>query len=431
MTKRDMVTIAWKNLMRRKGRTILTVLGMVIGVTAIIVMVSLGLGLSKSQMDMVKQWGSLNEVDVSPGWSNDGSDSPIKITDEVIAQIEQMEGVSSVIPMVRGNLPVKYGKLSGDLSLIGIAPEDMDKLGYTLGAGRSLQAGDRISVVLGSQVGDSFYDPTDEKYWENYQYDPEKIYQKTLAMVNQRLDGQLENFETSKIKKLKVEVVGVLSDEGNSGATWNVYAPLSFVEDCRKFTLTEEEKKAEKKNGKSYQQIKVLTEDMVYSKAIAEELTNQGYYADSIATTLEGLENQSRTIQAVLGGIGGITLLVAAISIINTMIMSIYERTKEIGVMKVIGASFHDVRMLFLTEAGLIGLMGGILGVLVSLGLSKLINQLAAAYMADMEMTLSLIPPWLVLFAVGFSILIGLVAGIYPANKAVKLSPIEAIRNNG
>ena len=147
------------------------------------------------------------------------------------------------------------------------------------------------------------------------------------------------------------------------------------------------------------------------------------------------MEQISKTSQAVLGGIGSITLLVAAIGIINTMIMSIYERRKEIAIMKVIGATFNDVRLLFLAEAGLIGLIGGILGITISFGLSKAINVLAAGYMSSMmgggdaTVSLSIITPGLVLLAIGFSIMVGVIAGIYPANKAVRLSPIEAMRN--
>ena len=139
--------------------------------------------------------------------------------------------------------------------------------------------------------------------------------------------------------------------------------------------------------------------------------------------------------QLALGGIGAITLLVAAIGIINTMVMSIYERTKEIAIMKVIGATFTDIRLLFLAEAGMIGFFGGVLGLGFSYTLSFIINQLSGDYMGNYMGTgealhISLIPWWLALFAIAFSIMIGLLAGVYPANRAVKLSPIEAMRNN-
>ena len=142
-----------------------------------------------------------------------------------------------------------------------------------------------------------------------------------------------------------------------------------------------------------------------------------------------------QVFQLALGGIGAITLLVAAIGIINTMTMSIYERTKEIAIMKVIGATFTDIRLLFLTEAGMIGLFGGLMGLIFSYTLSFVINQLSGDFMGNYMGTgealhLSVIPWWLALFAIGFSIMIGLLAGVYPANRAVKLSPIEAMRSN-
>ena len=159
-----------------------------------------------------------------------------------------------------------------------------------------------------------------------------------------------------------------------------------------------------------------------------------GYSCWSMADSLEGIENTSRTVQAILGGIGAITLLVAALGITNTMIMSIYERTKESGIMKVIGATFSDIHSLFMVEAGMIGFIGGTLGLGLSYGVSKIINHIAGQYlnngMAMEEVTnISLIPPYLALFAVGFAIIIGLVAGLYPAYRAVRLSPISAIRN--
>ena len=139
-------------------------------------------------------------------------------------------------------------------------------------------------------------------------------------------------------------------------------------------------------------------------------------------------------IEAVLGGIGAVSLFVAAIGIANTMTMSTYERTKEIGIMKVLGCSLGNIRSMFLTEAAFIGLLGGIVGVALSFGLSMLVNYFAPS-MLDMEFELagdtaiSTIPIWLVALSIVFSTVIGMAAGFFPAQRATRLSPLAAIRN--
>ena len=137
-------------------------------------------------------------------------------------------------------------------------------------------------------------------------------------------------------------------------------------------------------------------------------------------------------MQAILGGIGAVSLLVAAIGIANTMVMSIYERTKEIGIIKVLGADIADIRRLFLLEAGLLGLGGGIIGLLVSYGSSWLLNQIAGSFMMNMGggSKISIIDPQLALGALIFATLIGLVSGYAPALRAMRLSALEAIRND-
>ena len=141
-------------------------------------------------------------------------------------------------------------------------------------------------------------------------------------------------------------------------------------------------------------------------------------------------------IEAVLGGIGAVAMLVAAISIANTMTMSTYERTKEIGVMKVLGCALGNIRSMFLAEAAFIGFLGGVAGIILSYVLSVVLNKvIAPRFMGDMlegygsNVSISAIPLWLVVLAIVFSTLIGMIAGFFPAQRATKLSPLAAIRN--
>ena len=140
-------------------------------------------------------------------------------------------------------------------------------------------------------------------------------------------------------------------------------------------------------------------------------------------------------VQLVLGAIGAVSMLVAAFGISNTMVMAVYERTKEIGVMKVIGCDTADIKAVFLCEAGMIGFLGGAIGVLISIAVSLLANLVAGTVMSSLggaesgSITISSVPLWLVLFGIGFSVLIGVISGISPANRAVKVSALKAIHN--
>ncbi len=149
-----------------------------------------------------------------------------------------------------------------------------------------------------------------------------------------------------------------------------------------------------------------------------------------MAETIQQMQESSKSLQLMLGGIGGVAMLVAAISICNTMLMSIYERTREIGVMKVLGCKMSKIGAMFLTEAGIIGLGGGILGLAISYGLSAGINALIAIAMQGAGGSFrSVIPPYLALGALVFSILVGVLAGLYPSQRAMRLSALAAIRN--
>ena len=146
-----------------------------------------------------------------------------------------------------------------------------------------------------------------------------------------------------------------------------------------------------------------------------------------MSSTRDELKKETRIIEMILGGLGGIAMLVSAISIANTMTMAIYERTKEIGVMKVLGCELRDIKNMFLSEAAFIGFLGGATGLSISLAISKLLNTIAGSMMGGTKM--SVIPPWLAIFSLCFATLVGIISGYIPAVRAVKITALSAIRH--
>lgn len=195
----------------------------------------------------------------------------------------------------------------------------------------------------------------------------------------------------------------------------------------------------------TYSTVLVKCEDISLVTEIEESIKGMGFYTYSMESMRESMEESSRQVQLMLGGLGAISLFVAAIGITNTMIMSISERTREIGIMKALGCYVRDIRLLFLMEAGAIGMMGGIIGCIVSLVISVGINLVSMGVLGGGSITgemvlqaliggegvtrISVVPLSLMGFAVIFSIFVGLVSGYYPANKAVKIPALEAIKH--
>jgi ABC-type antimicrobial peptide transport system permease subunit len=452
----DILGLANRNLWRRKGRTILTILGVIIGTASIVVMLSLGIGLVESQRKAMSQWGSLNIIRIHPGMDfppDVPEQGPQKrLNDDAIAELRQMDGIVAVSPAFDIGGDAKFGRKRGHMMVIGIEPGLMEDLEFEVSDGRMLNETDRFNIVAGSQVINQFWDERQQpnKFMEQPpQGDP-------LELLNQRLSLTVYNAQQQK-RIYNLNVVGILSEKTMERA-WEVYAPLAEIKKIRSFMnqgrqqetpVFMEEKavsvvsrvakptKPGKQQEEQYSFALVRTRGVEDTRRISKELRDMGYNAYSMADNLEGIEQMARRLQAILGGIGAITLLVAAIGITNTMVMSIYERTREIAIIKVVGASFMQIRVLFLAESSLIGLIGGIFGVGFSYLLSNLLNKYGAAFMnpgggmagPETPMQISLIPPWLLLFALLFSVGIGLVSGLYPANRAIRLDPITAMRH--
>jgi ABC-type antimicrobial peptide transport system permease subunit len=182
-----------------------------------------------------------------------------------------------------------------------------------------------------------------------------------------------------------------------------------------------------------YDAMTVRAIDLTAVPAVTEEVEALGLEVQSLETILDVANQVLGLLQALLGSVGGLALLVAALGVANTMMMAIYERTREIGVLKALGASAGEIRRLFTVEAGMIGLIGGVVGLIFGSLLGKLVDWIAHRYLIGEGITgvgpLSVVPWWLAVGALIFAAVIGILAGLYPAARAARLDPVTALRH--
>lgn len=447
MNNRDLISLAFRNLLRRKTRTILAITGVVVGTCAIIVMLSIGFGLSASFQEQIESYGNLHLVDVYSGGGGGymgmvgGQQTDGVLNDKALASMEKINGVEAVSPKKQLYLSFGIGKYIAQASVIGLNPEIMQKFGYELQEGRLLEAGDKFEMVFGNQVPSWFYNPkkTMGSSWGG-EAQVDVITNKLIVTADdtygQKQRGRQSSSDQEKINYpiYKAKGVGLLINPNDESA-YSVYMSLEGLE-----TIKKEAERARKENitynKNGYDSAMVYVGDIDDVEDVSNAIREMGFQTSSLNDWLKSMQETARMIQGILGGIGAISLLVAALGITNTMIMSIYERTKEIGIMKVIGANLEDIRKMFLLEAGMIGLIGGLAGVIISYILSLLMNTVLSGIMSVIlgsigggGSTVSIIPWWVAASALVFSTTIGILAGYSPARRAMRLSALESLRN--
>lgn len=444
----ELLTMSVNNLRRRKLRTFLTVLGVVIGTASIVVMVSLGIGLNNFTMETIKSSGSLTAIEIYNYQGMHGEDGAEEnfMTDETIKSFAQIPHVTSVYPLLSINVLMRQGIYEGYVTMMGVPLDYMKDI--PLGAGKLPSPNaDMLDMVVGNMVARDFTNAkTGKGYWDTGEI-PDVDFMGRPAFVIFDMDayyqsqsgGGGEGEPVNPPKKYMLNTAAVVEGgpEDYNEYCYSVYVDLNKLQQQLKQVFKKKpipgqpvNKKGKPYNYFIYEQAVVNVDDMENVKEVQQQLISMGFEANSRMDWLESSQKQSNMVQAVLGGIGAVSLFVAAIGIANTMMMSIYERTKEIGVLKVLGCAMGNIRSMFLIEAGFIGFMGGLIGLILSYGVSGIVNRFLAPGLTDgMTSQISMIPPWLALAAVVFAIFIGMFAGFFPAQRAMKLSPLAAIRN--
>lgn len=448
----DLFKMAAGNLASRKLRTFLTVLGVIIGATAIIIIISIGRGFKFMNSKFYEDMGDMRVLELNsqftrfdPEMDKPGYQKPKKkpMNNQTINEVSEIEHIKAVIPMYEATVSLKMGREEASyVDIIGMPPQYMEDYGIELANGKYIAPGEKNPVViLGSQVKYQFYDRSRPNYFsEKKSLMNRKIYITKFEPKNTGDDGAVPSMgdmttdesqnKQNDGKQVQLRISGEMT-EGNDYQKQNC---LFMSIETYKALASQFKVKLKSKN---YNNIKVVVDDIKNVDAVTKALKDKGFRPYNM--TKEFLDNANKQIgivQAVFGGIGAISFIIAAIGIANTMIMSIYERTKEIGIMKVIGASIRDIQNLFLLEASLIGLIGGVIAVVNSLIISVLANKFFAGYFmgqlggetVNFEPKISIISVGLILTALGFSTLIGLLSGYLPARRAMKLSALDAIR---
>lgn len=381
--------IALKNILANKLRSILTMLGIIIGISAVIALVSLGQGASQSVSDDISGLGTTK---VSINLSGN-SEEELVTYDDVMA-FGELDEVEAVAPTVSGSGTLKNGTISMDSATIqGVTPSFEKVEEAVVRSGRFVLPIDQDNrnkvVVLGTNVATNIFGFTDP--------------------INKEI----------KIDGATFKVIGVLAEKGDElqgSVDDKVLIPFSTAQRFLGQTVV------------TSATVVMTSEDTVdRGMAIIERNLNIAFGGDDASYSVrnqadiaEALTSVTDTMTMLLAGIAGISLIVGGIGIMNIMLVSVTERTREIGIRKAIGAKKKDILGQFLIEAIVLSGIGGILGVLIGISSAQI---LSAAL--DYAVAISW---WSVGIAVSFSVVIGIVFGIFPANKAASLSPLEALR---
>ena len=455
----DYIEQSFSNLRKKKLRTFLTTFGVVIGIGALVSMFSFGKGVQKNVTDSFKEMGLFNYIAVYSASNRsrieqahtdpddqhdqiqneqvpDSANSPV-LDDDFLQEVRKMKGVETAFPEIRFPALIKFREKE-QFSIVQVMSADICQSELMkLRAGKAYTGDTENSLI----ITDSLLRRMDIKEFENVL--GEQVEVSTLAIDSALLNpaNMMSIMQGEKLpfsqESYSFTIVGVAERMGMGGfipVRSDVYMPPGPAEGMKKISLTSIRdffQSAEKLKGYSAVTIKVAS--VKYIDPIKEQMEAKGLKTFALIDQLKEIKTAFLFMDMFLAAVAMIGITVASLGIINTMVMSILERYREIGIMKAIGASDKDVKKIFFFESGMIGFLGGIFGLALGWFVSTVINQIANHFLSKQGVpyvNYFSFPLWLCLGAVAFSILVSLAAGLYPALRAARVDPVVALRHD-
>ncbi|MEN6328350.1 MAG: ABC transporter permease [Syntrophomonas sp.] len=392
--------MAWRSLLVNKMRSFLTMLGVIIGVGAVITMVALSQGTASGITERISSMGA-NLLTVSAG----GSSGPIRGTNTAQLTMGDVEAIKA-LPLVKC--------VAAESSISGATiARNSDTWTTTVdGTAPELQTIKNWSTVQGS-----FFEQSDVDNLNRV-----AVLGQTVV-ENLFLDGTNPLGQAIRINGLTFTVIGVLEEKGSSGREDQddiIYVPLTTAQQRLLGSATVRSINVQATSAEALTPLKEYLTTLLRQRHRLADSADDDFRIRDMAEILATVEDTTKMLTFLLGGIAAVSLLVGGIGIMNIMLVSVTERTREIGIRMAIGATTRAILTQFLIEALLLCFIGGVIGVSLGWGASQIISAVA-----DMKMKIA---PWLVAVSMGFSIMIGLFFGYYPARKAANANPIEALR---
>ena len=489
MSFRDILRLSLRNLREAKLRAILTTMGVLVGVAVIVTMVSFGLGLQRNTISRFKELDLFNEITVYgkslsdlaenglSKRSDDGSantreernrreaeaDKPPErvLDDAAIAEIAAIPGVASVEPNISLSTYVRANGKARSVVVGGTLVPNPASRFNNFAAGQMISTPDADEAIVDERFLKDFgYEKAEQAIGQKIEFlaPPEKKSseeeeeQPNFFGIPLEDEENSEDAPTDALVARSFRITGVLKNELSGvgrrfRGTMPAYEIYISVQAARLWREEHRDEMGEvalelarqsgmlKENETiGYGMVVVRVQDPVALTDVRSRINNLGFSSFSIVDQLEELRTVFLIINSALGLLGGISLLVASFGIANTMIMSILERTREIGIMKAIGAEDREIKLIFFVEAGVIGLTGGILGALVAWGIDGVANRLAYRFILQPQgaayVDFFALPAVLWLGAILFAVLVSILAALYPAARAARIDPVKALRHD-